>query len=107
MNSGNIFKINALPKGDKEIFETLASGKHVKIERITSYGQVTPADKWYEPDKEEWVILLQGKASVELPGGKVFHLGAGDYLHIPAGTKHRVSYTSKEPHCIWLAAHFI
>lgn len=102
----NIFEDITLPKGSEEIFESLCKAQNVQIERIISNGQTTPPDKWYDPQKYEWVVLLQGRASLEMEGGKIIHLKKGDHLLIPAGQKHRVSYTSTNPYCIWLAAHF-
>lgn len=102
----NIFQIEKLPHGSLEIFETLCKGEGIHVERIISNGQTTPPDKWYDPLRNEWVVLLQGRASLELENGKIIHLSKGDHLLIPAGQKHRVSYTSKTPHCIWIAVHF-
>lgn len=102
----NLFKDIRLPEGDTEIFEGVCTAGNLSIERIISNGQTTPAGKWYNSDRNEWVVLLKGKASLEMENGMVIHLSEGDYLLIPAGQKHRVSYTSKEPPCIWLAVHF-
>ncbi len=102
----NILQIAELPGGDSEIFETLCKGQHIHVERIISNGQTTPENKWYDAQKNEWVVLIQGKARLEMEGGNTIELSAGDYLLIPAGQKHRVAYTSDSPHCIWLAIHF-
>lgn len=75
------------------------------IERIISTGQVTPIGEWYNQDQDEWVILLQGDATLDYFDGSSIQLKAGDYLFIPAHQKHRVEYTSSEPPCIWLAVH--
>ena len=58
---GNLFgKIpESLPE---ELFETLAESPDVKIERIVSRGQITPEGEWYDQSKDEWVVLLSGKA---------------------------------------------
>ncbi len=102
----NIFEIAGLPQGDTEIFETLGKGQNIEIEKIVSYGQTTPEGKWYDSVRNEWVVLLQGKATIELENSKLIHLTQGDYILIPAGQKHRIAFTSKDPHCIWLAVHF-
>jgi cupin 2 domain-containing protein len=34
-------------------------------------------------------------------------LNKGDYIYIPHKLKHRVTYTSTNPVCVWLAIHFI
>lgn len=102
----NIYRSETLPRGSEELFETLCKDKNIHIEKIISNGQTTPKDKWYDSSRNEWVVLVQGKATLEMEKGKLIHLSAGDYLLIPAGQKHRVSYTSSNPHCIWLAVHF-
>ena len=100
----NIFDLpSSLP--DEELFEPLVSANNILIERIISTGQTTPPGEWYDQDKDEWVILLQGEALLSYADGSEIKLTAGDYLFIPAHQKHRVEYTSSEPPCIWLAVH--
>ncbi|NQZ57654.1 MAG: cupin domain-containing protein [Lentisphaeraceae bacterium] len=89
----------------EEIFEDIFKSDDLKIERIVSKGHVSPEGFWYDQDKNEWVVLLEGEAEVELEGKKVL-LHKGDSLFIAKHRKHRVSYTSCEPRCIWLAIHF-
>jgi cupin 2 domain-containing protein len=101
----NLYRNISLPKGDEEVFEELVKKQGVRIERIVSNGQVTPPGKWYDQPKDEFVALLKGKASIEFQEGKMVHLTEGDYLMIPSGLKHRVAYTSKNPHCVWVAIH--
>ena len=88
-----------------EQFEQLVAGKNIQIERIISTGQTTPSGQWYDQTTDEWVILLQGEAELSYADDTRIKLKAGDYLLIPAHTKHRVEYTSIEPACIWLAVH--
>ena len=100
----NIFDLpSSLP--NKELFESLVSADNILIERIISTGQTTPPGEWYDQDQDEWVILLQGLASLSYADGSEIKLTTGDYLFIPAHQKHRVEYTSSEPICIWLAIH--
>lgn len=106
MEAGNIYSISELPKGDKELFDTLFKGKDVRIERIVSSGQTTPANEWYDQPTDEWVILIQGSAKLEWNNGQLTNLEKGSFLHIPAHCRHRVVFTSHEPHCIWIAIHF-
>jgi len=107
MQLENLFYISRLPgTSQQETFETLCTSKAMRIERIISTGQTTPANTWLTQPESEWVILLQGNAQLEFVDGKIIHLQPGDYLNIPSGTKHRVSYTSSEPPCIWLAIHY-
>ena len=44
----------------KEIFETIIKTHNVKIERIISKGQSSPAGFWYDQDMNEWVLVLKG-----------------------------------------------
>jgi len=106
MKATNIYHIEKLPLGEDELFEPLFKGRSVSGERIISNGQVTQPEKWYNSEANEFVVLQQGKATLEFENGKFIHLKAGDYLQISAHEKHRVIYTSKQPPCIWLAIHF-
>lgn len=104
----NLFEIAALPAGAQELFEPLyqsGQGHRVLLERIVSSGQVTPPDAWHDQAWDEWVMLLQGEAELGWDDGQSQRLRAGDSLMIPAGRRHRVSFTSQEPPCIWLALH--
>ena len=103
-NDTNIF---LLPKhlGDAEIFQSLLNRDDILIERIISTGQITDLDRWYDQERDEWVILLQGEAELTYRDKPPFKLTVGDYILIPAHQKHRVTYTSKKPPCIWLAVH--
>ena len=100
----NLFNL-PLNLPDGELFEPLIINNSILIERIISTGQTTPAGDWYNQDKDEWVILLQGRATLSYFDGSTLTLQAGDYVLIPAHQKHRVEYTSTEPACIWLAIH--
>ena len=101
----NIFDIENLSFGNEEIFENLFDDNEVRIERIISSGQRTPEGEWLCEDENEWVLLLQGNSSIKYESGEKFDLKKGDYLFIPSNTKHRVDFTSVNPHCIWLAVH--
>lgn len=90
----------------EEQFEPIVSTGNVLIERIISHGQTTPAGEWYDQDRDEWVVLLQGEAELSYADGSRLKLAPGDYVLIPAHQKHRVEFTSTEPPCIWLAIHY-
>jgi len=103
--SSNLFDLPSdLPA--QELFETLVKGDRLRIERIISTGQTTPADQWYDQDQDEWVVLLQGEAELTYGDGSSQRFQAGDYVLITAHQRHRVTYTSSDPPCIWLAVHF-
>jgi cupin 2 domain-containing protein len=102
MESNNIFDL--LPTDlDSEVFEDIVHCSTVRIERIISKGQASPEVGWYDQDHHEWVMGVTGKACLTFADGSVCDLSAGDYVHIPAHTQHRVSWTDPEQITIWLA----
>ncbi len=52
-----------------EICEDLFKNKHIRIERILSQGQTSPADSWYDQDENEWVLVLKGSGVVVFDDG--------------------------------------
>ena len=92
-----------VPLPDAEEFTDLIPDRGVKIERIVSHGQTSPAGEWYDQDRDEWVVLIRGEAVLEYETGKKLRLDAGDHVLIPAHCRHRVDFTSRTPPCIWLA----
>lgn len=105
MEKNNIFE-NLPDTTAAEIFETLLEDGHLKIERIISEGQATAPDRWYDQDWDEWVVLLQGSAGILVEGDEAASvLRPGDYLFIPAHTKHRVVWTARGEKTIWLAVY--
>ena len=101
----NIFKLpTKLPP--QELLETLLDNEKVLIEKVVSTGQVSPPGEWYDQDRDEWLIVLQGEGELSYEDGSRIKLTIGDYLFIPAHQKHRVEYTSIEPPCIWLTIFF-
>jgi cupin 2 domain-containing protein len=93
--------------GTAEVFETLVESAAVRIERIVSRGQVTPEGEWYEQEQAEWVLLLAGSAELLYDDGReAQRLTVGDFVLIPAGCRHRVSWTDPAEKTVWLAIHF-
>jgi cupin 2 domain-containing protein len=91
----------------EELFETLLEQPGIRIERILSFGQASPEGFWYEQENGEWVVLLQGDAALRFEDeAQPSKLKAGDFVFIPAQTRHRVEWTSSEPPAVWLAVHF-
>lgn len=90
----------------EELFETLLKNQNLHIERIVSCGQTTPDEHWYDQSQNEWVMVLQGAAKIKLDDGTIIDLARGDYLNIPAHTRHRVEWTQPETETIWLAIHY-
>lgn len=101
----NIF--DAIPKNlEAESFQRLVESKAIKIERIVSRGHHSPDSGWYDQNENEWVMLVQGEATLAFADAASITLRAGDFVNIPAHTKHRVAWTSPETETIWLAVHY-
>ena len=87
-----------------KIVDILKENENVRIERIISTGQVS-----------DWMI--QERKEYDCPDFKVMQLlnltirklqmKAGDTLFIEKQERHRVSYTSENPCCIWFCIHFL
>jgi cupin 2 domain-containing protein len=76
----------------------------VKIERIVSHAAVSPEGFWYDQEQDEWVVVLEGEATLRLlEPDEIVELKKGDHLFIPRHRKHRVERTSSRT--IWLAVH--
>lgn len=105
--NANIFQ-NIPAQLPEELIECLFKRDNIRLERIISKGHSTPAGQWYDQEGDEWVILLQGQATVLYQkDNQSFDLVAGDYLLIPAHTRHRVEWTAPELDTVWLAVHLI
>ncbi len=105
LQPGNIFA--SIPDNlQQEVLEQIVHAGQVKIERIISQGHTSPESGWYDQEQGEWVILLQGGAKIAFEDGSETELTAGDYINIPAHTRHRVSWTDPETETIWLAVHY-
>ena len=90
---------------DEEVIQQLLEGKDVIIERIVSTGHSSPEGFWYDQARDEWVAVLQGRAELLFESGEKLEMGPGDWVLIPARSKHRVTSTSADPPTIWLAVH--
>ena len=92
----------------QELFQTMAERNNVRVERIVSEGQVTAEGEWYDQAGDEWVILLSGGAELLFEGETAPRtLKPGDYVMIPAGSRHRVEWTDPDQRTIWLAVHVL
>lgn len=95
---------NQLPE---EIFDTLFSKDNIKIERIVSRGHASPEGFWYDQEKDEFVLVVQGRAGLRIENeNNIIILKAGDYLNIAAHVKHRIEWTESTCETIWLAVHY-
>ena len=105
--TGNLFPgAKDLPTSE-ELTAILAENRHVRVERIISTGQRSPAEFWYDQEEHEWVIVLSGCGVLRFADGdELLTLKPGDYVNIPAHVKHRVESTSAEQPTVWLAVFY-
>ena len=103
ISKGNLF--DKIPRHiEKEAFETLVKRPGLCIRRILSQGQATD---WMKQDTHEWVALLAGGARILFEKGRrEVEMSPGDYVLIPAGCRHRVSWTDPRKKSVWLAVHY-
>lgn len=88
-----------------EIVTTLLRTGQIRIQRIVSHGQASPDGFWYDQDEHEWVVLLQGAATLCF-ADRTVELQPGDFVNIPAHQPHRVEWTTPNEPTIWLAVHY-
>jgi cupin 2 domain-containing protein len=99
MLKNNLFS-NLISPLTGENFSEILNCENVIIERIVSSNK--PDSTIYNQEQNEWVILLQGEAKLEL-NNEIINLNSGDYIFIPRYTPHQVISTSDQ--CVWLAIH--
>ena len=105
MADGNIFR-DIPARGAAEEFMPLLTSAHARIERIVSHGHASPPGSWYDQDRTEWVLVLDGAAALRFEGEDGARmLQRGDYLLIPAHARHRVEWTDPAQATVWLAVH--
>ena len=104
-DGGNLFT-GIAPRLTTEEITTLQASPGLRIERIVSHGQASPAGFWYDQPQAEWVVVLAGRAELRFEDGDTTtRMGPGDWLHIPAHRRHRVAWTDPTQATIWLAVH--
>jgi|KBSSwiStaDraftv2_1062776.scaffolds.fasta_scaffold78706_4 cupin 2 domain-containing protein len=94
---------------ETEKFTDILNLPGIRIERIVSTGQADPMGQWQCQGWDEWVLLVEGRATVEMRDANAstrqLPLERGDYLLISTGTPHRVASTDPDHPTIWLAVH--
>ena len=90
----------------KELVTELLKADDMRIERIVSFGQSSPDGFWYDQEENEWVLLLEGSATLTFEEGDSVELKPGDHLNIPAGKRHRVEETDRDDRTVWLAVFY-
>jgi cupin 2 domain-containing protein len=104
MRRGNLLT-GVVPGQDKEQIDKLVDGNpRMRVERIVSTGQSSPPGFWYNQSEDEFVVLLTGAARLRFELGDItYELKPGDWVAIPAHTRHRVEWTQHHPPTVWLA----
>jgi len=100
----NIFDEIIVDKSEEKFFE-IFKNETIKVEKIVSNGQKSPENFWYEQEKSEFILLLEGFAILEFENREV-ELKKGDCLNIKAMEKHRVKFTSLDESTIWFAVFY-
>lgn len=103
MKAQNIF-CDIPEKIEQELLERLVTSHSVTIERIVSKGQESP---WFDQDRHEWVMVLKGNATLLFENQTSIQLSAGDFINIPAHSKHKVAWTDPDIETIWLTVHYL
>lgn len=86
-----------------ETFTDLATSGGARIERIASRAVSNGA--WYDQPWPEFVLLVEGGATLAFADGATRALGPGDWAFLPAGCRHRVAATEPDRETLWLAVH--
>ena len=92
-----------LPDEDVSV---LAQGGATRIERIVSRGHASAEGFWYDQDETELVVVVQGRARLEVEQQGELDLRPGDFVLIPAHVRHRVTWTDPVHDTIWLAVFY-
>ena len=91
----------------EEFFDTICSTDSVRIERIISRGHTSPDGFWYDQERNEFVLVVQGSAGLRLENeDEIVALKPGDYVNIGAHVRHRLEWTDPTCETIWLAVHY-
>ena len=98
----NLYELPENPFSEEIVEVLLTSGK-IRVERILSSGQTSEI---YDQDEDELVFLLKGDAKIKFEEKDEVRLNEGDFLKIKAHEKHQVTYTSKNPPCVWLCVFY-
>ena len=104
MEKYNIFDKIIVDKKEENFFE-IFKNETIKIEKIVSNGQKSLENFWYEQEKSEFILLLEGFAILEFENREV-ELKKGDCINIKAKQKHRVKFTSLDEPTIWFAVFY-
>jgi len=93
--TGNFYNYVRPPAGEETLDRLFERGS-VRIERIASNRAATG---WYDQEEDEWVVLLEGEATLQVES-ETIRLERGDTLLLRARVRHRVVSTSED--ALWL-----
>ncbi|MFK5880622.1 MAG: cupin domain-containing protein [Sulfurospirillum sp.] len=91
---------NIKPPKEGEIFEELYKNESVMIEKIISSNKQT--GKLYNQNYDEWVMLMDGEATLETEGEQKV-LKKGDFILIAKNSPHKVLQAKEGT--LWLCVH--
>lgn len=94
------------PRGPDEHVAALYERPGLRLERIVSWGQITPEGEWYDQEQEEWVMVVSGAARLRIENQAVHDMRPGDSVLLPAHCRHRVEWTDPDQPTVWLALHY-
>jgi cupin 2 domain-containing protein len=94
--------------------------KNLRVERVVAHGQASLDVASCETPVNQFVLLLEGEARLEVETEKVnlmpgtgrllenvkVNLTPGDHILIPQHTRHRVDWTSPDRETVWLTVYF-
>jgi cupin 2 domain-containing protein len=100
--------LSTLPDtGSAERLDALLSRPGLRIERIVSRGQASPAGFWYDQAEGEWVLVLAGAARLRFEDESDARLlSPGDWVDIAPHRRHRVDWTDPAVVTVWLAVFY-
>ena len=94
---GRLLQSSGAPVSGEHVEELVHMGE-VIIEQILSGVVDRPVE--YDQDHDEWVVLLEGSAELEV-NGETLLLEQGDWVLLPRRTPHRLIRTTQGTN--WLA----
>jgi cupin 2 domain-containing protein len=96
---GQLREGSTAPRAAEDV-DRLLEQDGVVVEQILSGTLAAPVD--YRQEHDEWVVLLEGHATLLVDGERV-ELNARDWLYVPALVEHTLVSTT--PGSSWLAIH--
>jgi cupin 2 domain-containing protein len=100
--------LSSLPDAEAtERVDRLLTRPGLRIDRIVSWGHVSPPGFWYDQSEAEWVVVLAGAARLRFQDeSEDRFLGPGDWIDIAPHRRHRVEWTDPTTPTLWLAVFY-